>query len=183
MDELKEDINADITQDTSAQDTEKKASFEKMSKANLAKQDKKLLLSFADEKGLIKELTQRQKERLTRKELADLIKPTKAKTQAQEKQETAQSVSEIELYQDAIISALNGDTARLDVLAQKNILEFIAESSNAEGEQSEQFKKIVKISKLTFSIGYLGVKFSGGVKAWKERLKNVIAKIKNKKKA
>lgn len=182
MDKLKEDINADLIEDTTAQNDEKTASFEKMSKINLAKQDKKLLLSFAESKTLLKDLTERQKSRLTRKELAELIKPTKVKTQAQEKQDTAQNVNELELYQDAFISALNGDTARLDILAQKNILEFIAESSNAEGEQSEQFKKIVKISKLTFSLGYLGVKFSGGFGAWKNRVKNVIIKIKNNKK-
>lgn len=180
VEELQSDIEKDIRADAVENVSEKLSNFEKMSKANLMKQEKKLLLSFADSKGLLKSLTDSQKERLTRKELADLIKPVATKTSANKKQEAAESVNELELYKDAIITALSGDSARLDAIAQKNVFSFIAETTNAGEEQSEQTKKIIRVSKFVLSLGYLGVKFTGGLTTWKDRIKTVFTKLKNK---
>ena len=137
FEDLKEVINADLA----AENTEKKSiDFEgiaKMSKANLAKQDKNILLAFAEEKNLLKDLTERQKKRLTRKELADLIKPTvKRENKSAQDTNAQESINEFAIYQEAIKSALNGDYSTIDSLAQNNVMGFVNDSLNSGEETS-----------------------------------------------
>lgn len=178
MENLQEEINADLNQVEHEAATDKLQALEKMSKATLAKQEKRVLLDFAELRGLLKGLTDRQKERLNRQQLAELIKGP-AKQNEQPKQ-SEQEQNEIELYQDAIITALNGDTQRLDLLAQKNVLGFISEASSENGELSEKAQRVIKFVKVGASAIYLGIKFTGGLSTWKNRFINLATKIKSK---
>jgi HD superfamily phosphohydrolase len=182
MEDLQNAINDDLQQVTSENKSASFSSFEKMSKIKLEKQEKKLLQEYCEQNNLYpKDLTERQKERLSRKELANLIKPAKTKEKAQSNAEEVQEIqSELTLYQDAFITALSGDYSRADALAHKNILVFVNENVNGADELSERAQKMIKFAKVGFSAVYLGAKYTGGFKAWKDRFKNLAIKIKNK---
>lgn len=183
MEDLQNAINEDLATQTSADKEKQLNAFERMSKANLQKQDKKLLLEFAENKGLLKGLTDRQKERLNRKEIADLIKGGNS---TQKAKETAQNETinnnPLEEYQDAIITAINGDYARLDSLAFKNVNGFLIDGAQSLDELDERTIKKIKLAKFGASAVYLIIKFTGGVSAWKTRVLNVVQKIKDKRK-
>jgi len=183
MEDLQELIKEDLDQ-VSAQDKQKSFdSFSKMSKVNLAKQEKKILIEYAESKGLLKGLTDRQKERLNRKELAELIKGGNSKPKSEQKAQTQENVSNpLEEYQDAIITALNGDYSRLDSLAFKNVNSFIIDGANNMEEIDEKTLKKIKLAKFGLSAGYLAFKFTGGVTKWKARAQSIIQKIKDKRK-
>lgn len=183
-DELKTAIEEDLKAVNSDAKENVLNSFEKMSKANLAKQDKKLLLEFAEKKGVLKGLTDRQKERLNRKELAELIKPTQKRTETHQKSTKSENMgNDFQEYQIAFMMALNGDYAKTDYLAQKNITELVSETANSSEEMSEKAKKIIKAVKFGGSVFYMLVRATGGFKAWKDRIIATTTKIKEKIKA
>jgi len=182
MDNFEEDIKADIQAENVETQSAKFDGFSKMSKANLSKQDKKVLLQYCEENNLLdKALTKRQKERLTRKDLADLIKPsTKREDKKQEDTNAQELGNEFEKYQTAFLSATNGDYSHFDSLAHNNVIGFISSSVNSGGEMSERAQKIIAVLKIGLSGVYLLVRFTGGVSKWKEGAINVFKKIKNK---
>ena len=102
MDGLEQDINADLAQNARENKRAKFDSFEKMTKTNLAKQEKPLLISFAESKGLLDGMTDRQKERMNRKELAELIKGGHKSTETKQKtQNNTQGEQEHQKYINA----------------------------------------------------------------------------------
>jgi hypothetical protein len=168
MENLAQEIAEDLTQ-TSAEDTLKTFSaFEKMSLANLQKQDKKLLTQFCEDRKLIKDLTDRQKDRLTRKELAQLIKGLNSSaTKQKEAPQSEQSENILQTYQMAVMGAINGNYDLLDTLALKNVNGFIY-SGLSDTEMTEETEKRIKLIGFITSSFYLLVKFTGGVQKWKE---------------
>lgn len=180
------DFQADIEEDLKAENAinqgAKFEGFAKMSKANLIKQDKKILMQYCEENNLLeKGLTERQKSRLTRKQLADLIKPsTKRESKAQEDTNTQELNTEFEKYQTAFLSATNGDFTHFDSLAHNNVMGFVSQSVNNGGEMSERAQKIIAVLKIGLSGAYLLVRFTGGVSKWKEHATNLFSKIKSK---
>lgn len=178
MEDLAQEIEQDLQQ-SSAEDTRKVLnSLEKMSLINLQKQDKKILTQFCEEKNLLKDLTPRQKERLTRKELAQLIKGTTTQ-KPREPQQEAKADNILQSYQMAIFNAFNGNTDQLDGIAIKNVQNFIY-SGLSDAEMTEETEKKIKLIGFISSSFYLLVKFTGGVQKWKDGAIKVFKRLKEK---
>jgi hypothetical protein len=178
MENLAQEIEQDLQQ-SSAEDTQKiLSSLEKMSLVNLQKQDKKILTQFCENMGLLKDLTPRQKERLTRKELAQLIKGTNAQ-KSKEAPKEPQADNLIQSYQMAIFNAFNGNTEQLDGIAIKNVQNFIS-SGLSDTEMTEETEKKIKLIGFISSSFYLLVKFTGGLQKWKNGAIKIFNKLKEK---
>lgn len=176
-------LEEDIKQDIQEKDIHSKeallSTFEKMTIQNLCKQDKKILLQYCEDKGLIKDWSTREKQRATRLDLAKLIKPTKAKQDTTKPQNEPLQDNIIDIYRNAFLSAVNNDFKHLDALALNNVNSLILDGFSSDAMSEETAKKL-KVATSTISGLYLIVRFTGGLSAWKNRTLTMINFLKKR---
>lgn len=181
MEDLQKDIQEDLQKSTSEETQKQYSNFEKMSLAALSKQDKKMLLQYADERGLLKDLSKWNRNQLTRIKLAEIIKGQNKQQKSHAKeQEQPQEINELQNIQFAVTSALNGDYSQIDKLALNNVQTFIF--SQGGEEMSYEAKERLKLVSFVASSGYLLFKFTGGLNFWKTRFFTLVNYLREKRK-